>query len=166
MDTMSKSSTQVAERELFIERIFNAPVELVWQAWTDPEQVKRWWGPQDFTAPVVKIDFKVGGKYFYCMRSPEGQDYYSTGFYREIVPLERIVCTDCFADENGNVVPATHYGMGPDIPLELLITVTFEDLEGRTKLTLRHRGFPPGEMKDLCEVGWNQSFDKLADSLR
>ena len=133
-----------AERELVITRIFDAPSELVWKAWTDPERVMRWWGPKGFTAPFCKIDFRVGGVYLYCMRSPEGKDYWNTGVYREIVPLERIVCTDSFADEKGNVVPATHYGMSADLPLELLVTVTFEEHEGKTKLTLRHVGIPAG----------------------
>jgi uncharacterized protein YndB with AHSA1/START domain len=95
------------------------------------------------------------------MRSSEGQDIWSTGVYREIVPMERIVCTDCFADEKGNVVPATHYGMPAYIPLEMLVTVTFEDLDGKTRMTLRHAGLPTGEMSDGAGVGWNESFDKL-----
>jgi uncharacterized protein YndB with AHSA1/START domain len=154
-----------AERELVITREFNAPRELVWKVWTDPERMKRWWGPQNFTAPVCKIDLRVGGAYLYCMRSPEGQDYWTTGVYREIVPLERIVCTDSFADEKGDRVPASHYGMGGDWPSELLVTVTFEDHEGKTKLTLRHAGIPAGEMSDLTKAGWNESFDKLAEAL-
>jgi uncharacterized protein YndB with AHSA1/START domain len=154
-----------AERELVITREFNAPRELVWKVWTDPERMKRWWGPQNFTAPVCKIDLRVGGAYLYCMRSPESQDYWTTGVYREIVPLERIVCTDSFADEKGDRVPASHYGMGGDWPSELLVTVTFEDHEGKTKLTLRHAGIPAGEMSDLTKAGWNESFDKLAEAL-
>jgi uncharacterized protein YndB with AHSA1/START domain len=154
-----------AERELVITREFNAPRELMWKVWTDPERMKRWWGPQNFTAPVCKIDLRVGGAYLYCMRSPEGQDYWGTGVYREIVPLERIVCTDSFADEKGNQVPASHYGMGGDWPSELRVTVTFEEHEGKTTLTLRHAGIPAGEMSDLTKAGWNESFDKLAEAL-
>jgi uncharacterized protein YndB with AHSA1/START domain len=153
------------ERELVITRIFDAPHELVWKAWTEPERSMRWWGPKNFTSPVSKIDLRVGGTYLNCMRSPEGQDYWSTGVYREIVPMERIVYTDSFADEKGNVVPATHYGMGPDFPLEMLVSVTFEEDGGRTKMTLRHVGIPAGRMSELTEAGWNESFDKLAEVL-
>src|SRR3989337_2780421 len=96
-------------KELVITRLFDAPRELVWKAWTDPKQLMQWWGPKGFTSPVCKQDFRVGGKYLYCMRSPEGKDYWSTGVYREIVAMKKIVCTDSFADEKGNVVPATHY---------------------------------------------------------
>jgi uncharacterized protein YndB with AHSA1/START domain len=160
------SNEEPAAQALVIERIFDAPRELVWKAWTDPERMMRWWGPKGFTTPFCKIDLRVGGKYLNCMRSPEGQDFWSTGVYREIVEPERVVCTDSFADAEGNVVPATHYGMGADIPLEMLVTVTFEELEGgKTKMTLRHAGLPAGEMKDSAGAGWNESFDKLAEYL-
>lgn len=151
------------KEELTITRMFDAPRELAWKAWTETEHTKKWWGPKNFTAPVSKIDLRVGGKYLNCMRGPDGKDYWSTGVYREIVPMERIVCTDSFADEKGNVVPASHYGMPGDWPLELLVTVTFEETGGRTKMTLRHEGLPAGTMREQCEVGWNESFDKLAE---
>jgi uncharacterized protein YndB with AHSA1/START domain len=98
------------------------------------------------------------------MRSPEGQDYWSTGVYKEIVPLQRIVATDSFADEKGNVVPSSHYGM-EEMPLEMLVTVTFEDLAGKTRMTLRHAGIPAGDHGEGANEGWSQSFDKLADVL-
>jgi uncharacterized protein YndB with AHSA1/START domain len=162
---MTEMNQNVGERELVITRIFDAPGELVWKAWTDPERVKRWWGPKDFTSPVSKIDLRVGGSYLNCMRSPEGEDYWSAGVYREIVEPERIVYTDSFSDAEGNLVPASHYGMSGDWPLELLVTVTFEEYEGKTRLTLRHVGIPAGENRDMAKAGWNESFDKLAEYL-
>ena len=156
---------KLSEQNLLITRTFDAQRELVWKAWTDPERVKRWWGPKGFTAPFCKIDLRVGGVYLNCMRSPDGKDYWSTGVYREIVKPERIVCTDSFADEKGNVVPATHYGMSADFPLEMLVTVTFEEREGKTKLTLIHVGIPTGADQDGARQGWNESFDKLAEHL-
>jgi uncharacterized protein YndB with AHSA1/START domain len=165
----STGSSTITERGIEIERVFDAPVELVWTAWTDEEHFKRWWGPRGFTAPVARIDFRVGGKFFGAMQSPDfnnGEPIWSTGVYREIVPFERIVCTDSFADKDGNVVPATEYGMGDDIPLEMLLTITFEDIGGKTKMTLRHEGLPAGEMSEGASQGWNESLDKLAESLR
>ncbi len=163
----SKMESQTRnEKELRIIRVFDAPRERVWKAWTDPERVKSWWGPRSFTAPFAKIDLRVGGKYLCCMRSPDGKDYWSTGVYREIVPLQRIVATDSFADEKGNVVPATHYGMGPDLPLEFVVTVTFEEYQGKTRLTLKHAGFPSGRDSEMASQGWNESFDKLAETLK
>ena len=162
----SESTRQSAQGELFITRTFDAPRELVWQAWTEPEHFKQWWGPKEYTCPFCQMDFRVGGKYLNCMRSTEGKDYWSTGVYREIIPMERIVFTDCFADAQGNIVPATYYGMTADFPLEMLVTVTFEDHEGKTKMTLKHSGLPAGSEGEGAEQGWNQSFDKLAESLK
>jgi uncharacterized protein YndB with AHSA1/START domain len=160
------TNQDISSRELVITRVFDAPRALVWKAWTDPEQVMRWWGPKDYTSPFCKIDLSVGGKYLFCMRSPEGIDYWSTGVFREIVPMERIVFTDSFSDDQGNVVPASHYGMGEDFPAELEVTVTFEEEGGKTKMTLRHAGMPEGDIMEQTGAGWNESFDKLAESLR
>lgn len=153
------------ENELVIERVFAAPPEAVWRAWTEPEKAQLWWGPKGFTTPFCRIDLRVGGTYLNCMRSPEGQDYWSTGTYREVVPPERLVCTDSFADETGAVVPASRYGMEGDWPLELLITATFAAEGEKTLLTLRHAGLPAGEAREQCAAGWNEMFDKLADYL-
>jgi len=73
--------------------------------------------------------------------------------------------TDSFADEEGNIVPASHYGMSGDWPLEMLVTVTFQDHNGKTKLTLKHTGLPAGKNRDMAGAGWNESFDKLAEYL-
>ena len=145
-------------------REFNAPLEKVWKAWTEPEQIKQWWGPKDFTAPVIKNDFRVGGKALYAMHGPPGtefdKDMWSTGTYKEIVPMQKIVVTDSFADESGNVVPGTYYGMPDNFPLELLITVTFEEVNGKTKLTLNHEGFPDDDSG--ASQGWKETLDKFA----
>ncbi len=153
------------KNELVITRIFNAPPERVWKALTDPREMRQWWGPKGFTAPSLSVDLRVGGVFRYCMRSPEGKDYWGTGVYREIVPGKRIVYTDSFADEKGNVVPATYYGMGADIPLEMLVTLTFEKEKNHTKVTLHHAGMPVGPDFDGATQGWNEMFDKLVKHL-
>jgi uncharacterized protein YndB with AHSA1/START domain len=160
-----QNAEQPARPNLLITRVFDAPRELVWRTWSESEHLKKWWGPKRYAAPVIKLDFRLGGSYLFCMLSPEGREFWSTGVYREIVPHERIVCTDSFADANGVVVPASQYGMSGDWPQEMLITLTFEDLGGKTKLTLRHEGVPAGEMSDLTSAGWNESFDKLNHTL-
>jgi uncharacterized protein YndB with AHSA1/START domain len=161
----NKEVTQQLE-ELVITRVFDASRDLVWRAWTEPDHFKRWWGPRDFTSPSCKMDFREYGKYLFCMRSPDGKEYWSTGIYKEIIVPERIVFTDSFADEKGNVVPAAHYGMGEDFPLENIVTVTFEEHNGKTRMTLKHEGLPAGEMLKLTGISWNESFDKLAESLK
>jgi uncharacterized protein YndB with AHSA1/START domain len=154
-------------KPITITRMFDVPLDRVWKAWTDPKEMKKWWGPKGFTAPTVEIDFKIGGVYLNCMRSPEGQDFWSTGVYSEIMPMEKLVMTDSFADEKGTPVPASHYGMKGDWPADSKITVTFEkyDNGNKTKMALTHEGIPPSEQKD-CEQGWNESFDKLMESLK
>ncbi|TMB96599.1 MAG: SRPBCC domain-containing protein [Chloroflexi bacterium] len=158
---VERSKAPASGDVLVIERVFEAPRELVWKAWTEPERMMRWWGPEGFTCPVCEIDFRVGGKWLNCMRSPEGQEFWSTGVYREIVPRQRIVTTDSFADEKGNVVPASHYGMTAEIAMEMLITVTFEESDSKTRLTLRHEGLPAAE-REGAQAGWGTSLDKLA----
>jgi uncharacterized protein YndB with AHSA1/START domain len=162
---MTTANSSVSTRGVEITRIFDAPRELVWQAWTDPKHMMRWWGPKGFTSPACSIDLRVGGKYLFCMQAPDGQQIWSTGVYQEIVALTQLVYTDSFADAAGNRVPASYYGMGDEIPFEMTITVTFEALDDKTKMTVQHEGLPPGEMSEMTAAGWHESFDKLAKSL-
>lgn len=164
-DPHATATSRKASEDLVITRVFEAPCTLVWRAWTDPEILRQWWGPQDFTAPAAHIDLRIGGKYLFCMRSFEGQDYWSTGVYRDIVPLARLVYTDSFSDEHGTVVPASYYGLSDDLPLELEVSITFQEHAGKTTMTLTHSGIPRGEMAELTLEGWVESFNKLAESL-
>ncbi len=166
LDVSQRAGGEQPVSGLEITRTFDAPRENVWKAWTEPELLRRWWGPKQFTAPVIELNLRYGGKYLFCMRSPEGKDFWSTGTYREIVPNEKLVCTDSFADPDGNVVPASYYGMGEDIPIEMLVSVTLEDDGGRTKMTLLHEGMPAGEMREMTKQGWNELLNKLADVLK
>ncbi len=166
MANVNELKQATATRDVLITRIFDAPRKLVWQAWTEPEHVMRWWGPKDFTSPVCKIDLRIGGQYHFCMRDQNGQDYWSKGVYLEIIPMTKIMATDSFSDAEGNTIPASQYGLPEDWPNELLVTMTFEDLDGKTKLTIRHQGIPDGQMKEMTSAGWNESLDKLADMLR
>ena len=160
------SDTLSANREITLTRIIDAPRELVFKAWTNPEMMSKWWGPKSFTAPTIKMDLRVGGKYLFCMRSPEGKDYWTTGVYKEINPPERLVCTDNFADENGNIVPASAYGFDGEWPELSIITVTFENLDdNKTKMTLRHEGLPTGEHGEMAKAGWTTTLEKLEEIL-
>jgi uncharacterized protein YndB with AHSA1/START domain len=166
MATTSSPTSVPEERELVITRVFDAPRERVWKMWTEPESIKLWWGPVGFTAPYVRIDLRVDGKYLYCMRGSDGKEYWSGGTFREIVPMERIVATDSFTDKDGNIVSATSYGLSAEYPLELMLTVTFEDEEnGKTKLTIRHAGHPSGQDMEGARIGWTTSLDKFAEAL-
>lgn len=164
---------RVLTKYLEITRVIEAPREKVWKAWTDPELFKKWWGPTGFTAPVIEIDPRPGGRFFGAMEGgPEmgefaGKRFYSTGTYQEVVPMEKIVVTDSFSDEQGNIMKPTDVMPGmEDWPEESLLTVTFEDAgEGQTKLTIKQGPFPDGEQYHNAEAGWLQSLDKLAKSL-
>ncbi len=158
-------ATQPAEAALVITRVFDAPRDLVFKAWTDPARLMRWWGPKGFTTPVCKVDLRPGGVFHYCMRSPEGRDYWGRGVYREIVERERIVYTDSFADEEGNPVEPTHYGMSADHPPETLVTVTFTEHEGKTKVTLRHAVPEAVPERAGMQQGWTEMLDRLAEEL-
>ena len=151
--------------ELVVTRVFDAPRELVFRSWTEPERVRRWWGPEGFTMPYCDIDLRPGGVFLRCMRSPGGQDFWVTGVYREIVAPERLVFTDSFADAEGNVVPPARYGAGPDMPLERLVTVTFEERAGSTRVTVRHAGLPSGVDRDLVRYGWAGGLESLSGYL-
>jgi uncharacterized protein YndB with AHSA1/START domain len=147
--------------ELVIKRIFEASRILVWNAWTIPDYLMKWWGPKFYTSPFCKINLSVGGKYHFCLRSPKGHDFWSTGVYKKIVPLQQIDFTDSFADKDGNIIQASALGFQREWPLELLVTVKFQEFNDRTKIKLKHTGFPTSEATKLAEVGWNESLDKL-----
>lgn len=158
---------------LTIERIFDAPLEKVWRTWTDPKIVKNWWGPKDFTAPKIQIDFREGGKYLYEMRGKAGpdmpvRDFWSGGVFKKIVPMKKIVLTDYFTDDKGNKVSSTYYGMSADFPMEMELMVTFKGQGDRTKLTLNYptRGKMPAADRKGMKEGWNQSLDKMAEALK
>lgn len=148
------------QHSLIINRSFDAPKDIVFKYWSEPEYFKQWWGPQDFTCPVCEMDFKVWWTYLNCMRSPQWDNFWNTWKYTEIIPWERIANTDCFADENWNIVHSSHYGMAWDWPMELLVTTTFEELDWKTKVTIFQEWLPI-EMHEDCKVWWNQSLDKL-----
>jgi uncharacterized protein YndB with AHSA1/START domain len=150
---------------LAVTRVFAAPRDLVFRSWTEPERLKRWWGPKGFTTPFCALDLREGGIFLYCMRSPEGRDFWGRGVFREIVVPERLVLAMSFADAEGNVVPATYYGIGPDWPLQTLMTVTFEELAGATRVAVRDEGIPPGPDGDGTRQGWVEMLDDLAEYL-
>lgn len=160
------SQTPVQTDDLLITRVFAATRERVFGAWTDPEQMMRWWGPTGFTCPACRIDLRPGGAYLNCMRSTDGQEFWSTGVYREIVAPERLVCTDSFADAEGSVLAPVEFGMSETWPVEALLTLTLVERDGQTELTLIHglAGAPEPEI-EMCRLGWNESLDKLAAHL-
>ncbi len=159
---MTKSTVNETER-MVITRVFDAPRELVWKAWTDPKYMMQWWGPKGFTSPHCEIDFRVGGKYLCCMRSPDGWEGWNAGEYHEIVPYEKIVSTMYFADAKGNRInPAdleTAHAAIDDSPDVIL----FEDIgNGRTKLTFIGNEPMQNAIESGQYEGWKETLDKVA----
>jgi uncharacterized protein YndB with AHSA1/START domain len=140
-------------RELVIERIFDAPRELVFKLWTQPEHAARWWGPQGFTTISCEMEVRPGGTWRRCMRSPEGALYWKRGVYLEIAPPERLVFT--YVNEDADGEPGH----------ETLVTVSFAEHGPKTRLTLRHTRFESVEARDAHEGGWTSCMDRFADYL-
>jgi uncharacterized protein YndB with AHSA1/START domain len=123
----------------------------------------QWWGPKGFTAPFCRIDFRVGGKFLCCMRSPDGQDFWSGGEYHEIVPHEKIVYSMYFSDPDGNKVEAEQYGIEHEAIEGAHDVVTFEDFgDGQTKLTLVGNETMESAKDSGQLEGWNEILDKVA----
>lgn len=142
-----------AFRELVITRVFNAPRKAVFKAWTDPQQVARWWGPHGFTNPVCEVDARPGGSIRIHMRGPDGTVYPMTGTYQEVVEPERLVFLSAALDQDGTPM------------FEVLTTVTFAEQGGKTTLTMNARvvkatAKAPQYIAGM-EAGWTQSLERL-----
>jgi len=150
------------QKSVRIERSFDAPVDLIWQMWTDPGHFAAWYGPDGATIPVARMDVRVGGTRLVGMemQTPNGpMQMWFTGEYREVVENERLVYTESMSDENGNVMTASDMNMPDDHPTTTEVRVELEDVGGRTKMVMTHAGIPadsPGA------AGWTMALDKLA----
>jgi uncharacterized protein YndB with AHSA1/START domain len=147
------------EQELTLKRTFDAPIELVFKAWTDPSLIAQWWGPTYFTIPVCKVDPRPGGKLYIVMHGPKNSDFDidlpMTGTFKEFVPPNRLVWTsEAIFDEKG--VPQ----------LETLSTLNFTEKDGKTEMILQIVLLKTNPAMQAAwagaETGWNQSLDKLA----
>jgi uncharacterized protein YndB with AHSA1/START domain len=155
---MATGNTMANEdQELVLTRMFDAPRELVFKAWTDPKCVAQWWRPRGFTNPVCELDVRPGGAIRIHMRGPDGTVYPMTGVYQEVVEPERIVFTSAPLDAEGNAL------------FELLTTVTFAEQGGKTKQILRARVIKrtaqAAQYLKGMEAGWTQSLEYLAECL-
>ena len=153
---------------LVVTRIIDAPLALVWKAWTEPEQVMRWWGPKDYTSPTCKIDLREGGKYIFCMRAPKeqgGMDSYTSGVYQRIVPMERLEFTQSLSDSDGNPIDPVKIGMPADFPKELRMVIVFKAKGNMTELIITEYNWTPSQMYVYALAGMHQTIDKLAASL-
>ncbi|MGD0443294.1 MAG: SRPBCC domain-containing protein [Edaphobacter sp.] len=160
---MTQNTASEVER-MVVTRVFDAPRELVWKAWTDPKYIMQWWGPKGFTATVCEMDFRVGGKLLCCMKAPDGQICgWNAVEYYEIVLHEKIVSSMYFSDSKGNKIDPAELGMEYEVIDGAYDVTIFEDLgNGQTRLT--HIGNEPMESaKNSGQLeGWNEILDKVS----
>ena len=158
---------QTASREFTLSRVLDAPRDLVWKAFTDPERMKEWWGPKGFKVIAAKMDLRVGGTYHYGLQAPDGAPMWGKFVFREVTPQDRLVFLQSFSDEAGGV---TRHPMAPTWPLEMLTVFTFEEQPGgKTKFTVRwsphnateeeRKTFDAGH--GSMNQGWSGTLDKL-----
>lgn len=138
--------TGSAERALRITRVFDAPRALVFEAWSKPEHLKRWFAPNGFTVPACEMDFRVGGAYRLCMRRA-GVEHWVHGVYREIIVPERIVFTGIL-ESDGN---------------ETVTTITFADEDGKTRLSVHQTYSIESDSTRGARQGWTQTLEHLAE---
>src|SRR5712691_5446724 len=160
-------TSEPKKRDIVVTRRFDAPLERVWKAWSEGEQVMKWWGPTGFTAPVARMDFSEGGTSLVCMRSPEGQDYYNTWAYRKIVPMQMIEFVLNFADKDGKRIDPASIGLHPGVPQDVRHVVTFNAREdNQTEMTVTEFGYTPDQIFDISKAGLEQCLDKMEASLQ
>jgi len=151
---MAQISTKPrTERELVINRVFDAPRELVFRMWTDPKHMAQWWGPRAHPSASVELEARPGGRWRHCLRSVEtGEDLWHHGEFREVVPPERLVFTFVWEEEG-------------ERGIENLVTITFAEENGKTLMTFRQSPFQSDAERDGHRDGWTSAFDRLDEHL-
>jgi uncharacterized protein YndB with AHSA1/START domain len=141
------------ERDLVITRVFDAPRELVWKAWTDPSRAMAWWGPRQYPATSMEMDARVGGKWRMCLTGVEdGRALWQHGVFQEVDEPERLVFTFVWEEEGERGV-------------ENIVSIEFEDRDGQTLMTFRQTPFLSAGERDGHTGGWSSTFDRLDDYL-
>ena len=149
-----------------VTREFDAPIARVWRAWTESEDVRRWWGPSGFTAPLARMDVREGGTSLVSMRAPAeygGQEVFNTWTYSAIERPTRLAFVSRFADRDGATLDPDQVGIPAGIPREVPHVITLTALgDGRTELTVTEYGYDRAEARDLSRAGLEQCLDKMA----
>lgn len=167
-NSMTDTPDKTKKRDLVVTRVFDAPVELVWKAWTESEHVMRWWGPTGFTSPVAKMDVREGGTSLVCMRAPKefgGQDMYNTWTYTKIVSLQSLEFTLDWADKDGKRIDPATMGLPPDMPRDVRHKITFKAVgPNKTEMRVTEYDYKSDQHFDLSKAGLEQCLDKMAAS--
>jgi uncharacterized protein YndB with AHSA1/START domain len=153
------------KNEVFIKETFNASIERVFEAWTNPEKLMKWYAPEGCTIHFKKIEIETGGQFHSCISNPQFGDCWCVGEYKEIIPNSKIVFTMINADENANPINPTEIGMDPDWPGETLVTVTLTEENGKTKLQLRQTVAEELAKKTGAYPSWLQMLKNMQSLL-
>jgi uncharacterized protein YndB with AHSA1/START domain len=156
---------RINNNEVFIEETFNASLGKVFSAWTDPEKLMKWYAPDGCTIHFKKINIETGGQFHSCISNPQFGDCWAIGEYKEILPNSKIVFTLINADEKGNPINPIEIGMDPDWPRETLVTVTFQEENGKTKLQLRQTVSQELAKKTGAYPSWLQMLNNMQTML-
>ena len=170
VNSMPPEQMHPAERPFTISRQFDAPLDLVWKAWTDSEHM-GWWGPKGVAVHHARLELHPGGVFHYCMRTPEGRDSWGKWVIREVHKPHRLVFVNSFSDQAGGI---TRHPMSPTWPLEMLSTVTFAEQGARTFLTVMWLPINPTDEErktfdaghESMRSGWTGTFERLAEYLK
>ncbi len=158
--------TSTSSKEFVISRTFDAPRDLVWKVWTERDHMMQWFGPKGFVMSHATLDFRVGGVFHYCLRTPDGAEMWGKFTYREIDPPRRLVWVTAFSDAQGGL---GRHPFAPQWPPQMLTVATFDERDGRTTVTIRwstidatpeeQRTFDAGH--DGMRMGWTGTFEQL-----
>lgn len=170
MGAIGNQTTSSDSREFIITRVFDAPRDLVWKAFTEPAHLNRWWGPKEFTTRVESLDLRPGGVFRYSQQMPDGKKMWGKWVYQEIAEPKRMVTIVSFTDAEGNPI---RYPMEPNWPLEMLSIATFSEHKGKTTLTIEAGAYRATEHerkiflagRGSMEQGFTGTLDRLADYL-
>lgn len=156
------SALDSGPRLVSIERFFDAPRDLVFRAWTAPAELARWFAPDGCTVHFARIDVRAGGEFHSCIRTPDGHECWCAGTYREVDAPRRLVFTMAVADSQGRRVAPASVGMDPEWPAETVVTVTFDEQGGKTKMSLHQTVGEALARRTGAYPSWLQMFDRLA----
>ncbi|MEO6000866.1 MAG: SRPBCC domain-containing protein [Chitinophagaceae bacterium] len=165
MANTNEFMNEVTSRFVNITHTFDAPRELVFNAWTDVKQLERWYAPRGCTINFTQFNFREGGAFHSCIKSPHYHDCWCKGIYQEIIAPERIIFSMHIADEKGNLLQPKDAGMDEEWPAETIVTVTFKEYEGKTILTLRQTVAESIAKRTGAYPSWINMFDRLAEDL-
>lgn len=154
--TKTSYTNDPAVNKMTVTREFDAPVDTVWQAWTDSDILDEWWAPKPWKAKTKKMDFREGGHWLYCMNGPEGEKHWARADYTKIIPNELYEGSDAFCDKEGNI--------SNELPATIWL-VTFSPVENGTSVKVELTFNDKADMEKMVEMGFKEGFAAAHENL-